>query len=43
VLGAAGLLEGLTATTHWSRYRELAAHGAEPTPERVVEYAALRN
>ena len=38
VLGAAGLLGGLTATTHWSCYRELAAHGAEPTPERVVEH-----
>ncbi len=31
VLGAAGLLQGLTATTHWACYRELAAHGAEPT------------
>ena len=29
VLGAAGLLRGLTATTHWACYRELAAHGAE--------------
>ena len=38
VLGAAGLLQGLTATTHWSCYRELAAHGAEPTPTRVVEH-----
>jgi transcriptional regulator GlxA family with amidase domain len=38
VLGAAGLLQGLTATTHWSCYRELAAHGAEPTPRRVVEH-----
>ncbi len=38
VLGAAGLLCGLTATTHWSCYRELAAHGAEPTAERVVEH-----
>jgi transcriptional regulator GlxA family with amidase domain len=37
VLGAAGLLQGLTATTHWSCYRELAAHGAEPTAQRVVE------
>jgi transcriptional regulator GlxA family with amidase domain len=36
VLGAAGLLRGLSATTHWSCYQELAAHGAEPTPERVV-------
>jgi transcriptional regulator GlxA family with amidase domain len=38
VLGAAGLLQGLTATTHWACYRELAAHGAEPTPTRVVEH-----
>jgi transcriptional regulator GlxA family with amidase domain len=38
VLGAAGLLQGLTATTHWSCYSELAAHGAEPTPMRVVEH-----
>jgi putative intracellular protease/amidase len=38
VLGAAGLLRGLTATTHWSCYPELAAHGAEPAPERVVEH-----
>ena len=38
VLGAAGLLRDLTATTHWSCYRELAAHGAEPMAERVVEH-----
>jgi transcriptional regulator GlxA family with amidase domain len=38
VLGAAGLLQGLTATTHWSCYRELAAQGAEPTAARVVEH-----
>ncbi|MFZ0248433.1 MAG: DJ-1/PfpI family protein [Acidimicrobiales bacterium] len=42
VLGAAGLLQGLTATTHWSCYRELAAHGAEPTPIRVVEHLPER-
>ncbi len=42
VLGAAGLLEGLTATTHWACYRELAAHGAEPTPERVVAHLDRR-
>jgi transcriptional regulator GlxA family with amidase domain len=42
VLGAAGLLEGLTATTHWSCYPELAAHGAEPTPVRVVEHVPER-
>ncbi|HEX4435070.1 MAG TPA: DJ-1/PfpI family protein [Acidimicrobiales bacterium] len=38
VLGAAGLLRGLTATTHWACYRELEAHGAEATPTRVVEH-----
>ena len=38
VLGAAGLLRGLAATTHWACYGELAAHGAEPTPARVVEH-----
>ncbi len=38
VLGAAGLLDGLTATTHWAGYAELAACGATPTPERVVEH-----
>jgi transcriptional regulator GlxA family with amidase domain len=42
VLGAAGLLRGLTATTHWSCYAELAAHGAEPTPTRVVEHLEER-
>jgi transcriptional regulator GlxA family with amidase domain len=42
VLGAAGLLDGLSATTHWSCYRELAAHGAQPTPERVVEHLDRR-
>jgi transcriptional regulator GlxA family with amidase domain len=42
VLGAAGLLRGLSATTHWACYRELAAHGAEPTPRRVVEHREER-
>jgi transcriptional regulator GlxA family with amidase domain len=42
VLGAAGLLGGLTATTHWSCYRELAAHGAEPSANRVVEHLERR-
>jgi transcriptional regulator GlxA family with amidase domain len=42
VLGAAGLLRGLSATTHWSCYPELAAHGAEPTPQRVVEHIDRR-
>ena len=42
VLGAAGLLEGLTATTHWGCYQELAAHGAVPTDARVVEHLDRR-
>lgn len=42
VLGAAGLLDGLTATTHWAAYSALAAWGATPTPERVVEHLDRR-
>jgi transcriptional regulator GlxA family with amidase domain len=42
VLGAAGLLTGLTATTHWSCYGELEAHGAVPTASRVVEHLDRR-
>jgi transcriptional regulator GlxA family with amidase domain len=42
VLGAAGLLHGLSATTHWACYDELAVHGAAPTPERVVEHLDQR-
>jgi transcriptional regulator GlxA family with amidase domain len=42
VLAAAGLLDGLTATTHWSCYTELAALGAAPTAERVVEHLDRR-
>ena len=36
LLGAAGLLDGLPATTHWSAYDALAAYGAHPTEQRVV-------
>ncbi|MGH9086478.1 MAG: DJ-1/PfpI family protein [Acidimicrobiales bacterium] len=36
LLGAAGILDGLSATTHWLYYDELAAFGARPTEERVV-------
>lgn len=42
VLAAAGLLEGLTATTHWSCYSELEAHGVEATAQRVVEHLDQR-
>jgi putative intracellular protease/amidase len=37
LLGAAGLLDGLEATTHWSAVRELESYGATYTPRRVVE------
>jgi transcriptional regulator GlxA family with amidase domain len=37
VLAAAGLLEGLPATTHWAVMGSLAKYGAQPRPrERVV-------
>src|SRR4051794_8060532 len=36
LLGAAGVLKGLRATTHWMAYDELRSYGAEPTGERVV-------
>ena len=42
VLGAAGLLDGLTATTHWSCYDELRATGASPVATRVVEHLDRR-
>jgi putative intracellular protease/amidase len=37
VLGAAGVLEGLKATSHWAALDRLTEFGAEPTKERVVE------
>ncbi len=36
VLGAAGLLRGKRATTHWMSLSMLAAFGCEPVAERVV-------
>jgi transcriptional regulator GlxA family with amidase domain len=38
VLGAAGLLNGLTATTHWGQLDALAQFGAIPTEQRIVEH-----
>ena len=42
VLAAAGLLDGLTATTHWSVLDELRTLGAVPTSDRVVEHVDRR-
>ncbi|MGV0993820.1 MAG: DJ-1/PfpI family protein [Mycobacterium sp.] len=42
VLAAAGLLDGLTATTHWSTQDILASLGAVYTPQRVVEHLPER-
>src|SRR5262249_39159274 len=36
LLGAAGLLQGLEATTHWAAMDDLARLGARPTHQRVV-------
>jgi putative intracellular protease/amidase len=37
VLGAAGILDGLEATTHWAAMELLGSTGAIPTSRRVVE------
>lgn len=42
ILGAAGLLDGLTATTHWSVLDELKQYGADPTMQRVIEHLDRR-
>jgi putative intracellular protease/amidase len=42
VLAAAGLLTGLTATSHWSTYGDLGSLGAIPVSERVVEHLDRR-
>jgi transcriptional regulator GlxA family with amidase domain len=36
LLGAAGVLDGLNATTHWYAYDQIEKFGATPTEERVV-------
>jgi putative intracellular protease/amidase len=41
LLGAAGLLDGLDATTHWASYEVLASTGARPTAERVVRQGKI--
>jgi transcriptional regulator GlxA family with amidase domain len=42
LLGAAGLLRGLDAATHWSATELLAAFGAVPVRQRVVEHPEQR-
>ncbi len=37
LLGAAGILDGLHATSHWLELETLRQYGAEPTGQRVVE------
>jgi len=41
LLGAAGLLEGLEATTHWLGLDMLATFGAKPTSQRVVRQGKI--
>ena len=41
VLGAAGLLNGLEATTHWAAMNVLEGLGATPTSRRVVEQGKI--
>ena len=40
-LGAAGILDGLTATTHWATLDRLSEWGAIPVTERVVDHGKV--
>ena len=42
ILAAAGLLDGLTATTHWAAQDILGSLGVVYTPQRVVEHLPQR-
>ncbi len=37
ILGAAGVLSGIKATTHWAALDRLPQYGAQPTHSRIVE------
>lgn len=41
LLAAAGILNGLQATTHWLALDKLASYGAHPVRERVVEQGKI--
>jgi putative intracellular protease/amidase len=41
ILGAAGILNGVRATTHWAAMDRLRALGAEPVSERVVRVGKI--
>ncbi|MCX4745670.1 DJ-1/PfpI family protein [Kitasatospora sp. NBC_01287] len=41
LLAAAGLLDGLTAATHWGTAEEIEGYGAAYTPERVVRHGRI--
>ena len=41
LLGAAGILRGVPATSHWYSHAELADYGAIPTDARVVEHGKI--
>jgi len=41
LLGAAGLLNGLEATTHWMLMDALAAYGAKPVSRRIVQQGKI--
>lgn len=41
LLGAAGLLAGISATTHWRAFDTLASTGALPTAQRIVSHQRI--
>jgi putative intracellular protease/amidase len=41
LLAAAGVLDGIPATTHWLQFDTLARLGAQPVAERVVEHGKI--